>query len=211
MQNGLHRLSSLLRVPVLALSLCGLLARPQAANAADLANVAKLAKVGDELKNAEVRDGNNKPASLPSFGERVLLILYTDPDVADQNDAFADLVKAAGLPQSHFQSMGVANMKDAPVKPDWIIRSIVRSKIKKYNVTILTDPQRLLIDQWGLGDCNNKSVVLIVGKDKRLHFFEKGALSPEKAQAAVAKLCQLIAADGGPESPGCKAPAKPAN
>ena len=60
MQNGLHRLSSLLRVPVLALSLCGLLAQPQAAHAAN---------VGDELKNAEVRDGNNQPASLPSVDQ----------------------------------------------------------------------------------------------------------------------------------------------
>ncbi len=202
MQNGLYRLTRLLSAPVLALSLCALLGQSHDAQAA---------AVGEELKNSEVRDGNDKPATLPDFGERVLLILYTDPDVADQNDAFADLVKSAGLPQSHFRSMGIANMKDAPMKPNWIIRSIVRGKIKKYNVTILTDPKHLLIDDWGLGDCNNKSVVLIVGKDKKLHFFEKGALSPEKAQAAVAKLCQLIAADGGPEAPGCKSAAKPAN
>jgi len=201
-QNGRNRLASQLRFPALALSLCGVLAHSPQAHAA---------AVGDELKNGEVRDGSNKPASLPSFGERVLLILYTDPDVANQNDAFADLVKAAGLPKSHFQSMGIANMKDAPLKPDWIIRSIVRKKIDKYGVTILTDPSHLLIDQWGLGDCNNKSVVLIIGKDKKLHFFEKGALSPEKAQAALAKLCQLIAADGGPEGAGCQAAAKPAN
>ena len=202
MQNGWNRLTRLLRVPVMALSLCALLGPSHEAQAA---------AVGEELKNGEVRDGRNQPASLPGFGERVLLILYTDPDVANQNDAFADLVKAAGLPKSHFQSMGIANMKDAPLKPDWIIRSIVRKKIDKYGVTILTDPSHLLIDQWGLGDCNNKSVVLIIGKDKKLHFFEKGALSPEKAQAALAKLCQLIAADGGPEGAGCQAAAKPAN
>lgn len=202
MQNGRHRLASFLRVPTLALSLIAALAHSPDARAA---------AVGDELKNGEVRDGSNKPATLPSFGERVILILYTDPDVANQNDAFADLVKAAGLPKSHFQSMGIANMKDAPLKPDWIIRSIVRKKIDKYGVTILTDPSHLLIDQWGLGDCNNKSVVLIIGKDKKLHFYEKGALSPEKAQEALAKLCQLIAADGGPEAAGCKATAKPAN
>lgn len=202
MQNGLNRLTRLLRAPVLALSLCALLGQSHNAQAA---------AVGEEVKNPEVRDGSDKPAQLPGYGERVLLILYTDPDVADQNDKFADLVKAAGLPKSHFQSMGIANMKDAPLKPNWIIRSIVRGKIKKYGVTILTDPSHLLIDQWGLGDCDQRSVVLIVGKDKKLHFFEKGALAPDKAQAAVAKICQLIAADGGPEAAGCKNPAKPAN
>ena len=31
------------------------------------------------------------------------------------------MVKASGLSKSPFQSMGVANMKDAPAKPNWII------------------------------------------------------------------------------------------
>ena len=158
-----------------------------------------------------VRDANDKPATLPDFGSKVVMILYTDPNVADQNDPFADKVKAAALPSEHYKSIGIANMKDAPMKPNWIIRKIVRDKVEKYGVTILTDPDRLLINQWGLGDCNNQSVVLIVGKDKKLHFFEKGQLSSEKSQAALAKLCQLIAADGGSEAPSCKNLPKPAN
>lgn len=184
MQNGRNRLASLLRFPALALSLCGVLAHSPQAHAA---------AVGDELKNGEVRDGSNKPASLPSFGERVLLILYTDPDVANQNDAFADLVKAAGLPKSHFQSMGIANMKDAPGLANWLIRLIIRKKIKKYNVTILTDPDLLLAKAWNLGVCDDKSVVMLIDHKGVLQYIYKGALPDTEKKKAIDLMKELIA------------------
>ena len=149
-------------------------------------------KVGDKLENPEVRDAKDAPARLPEWGNKVLLIMYTDPDEADQNDEFADAVKAANLPKDVFQSMGVANMKDAPAKPNWIIRSIVRGKVKKYKVTILTDPDRSLIAQWDLGDCNNKSVALIIGKDKKLKYIKKGQLSADEIKSTLELLKKVI-------------------
>lgn len=149
-------------------------------------------KVGAELSKATIRDGDDASAEIPGLGERVLLVLYTDPDVADQNDAFADAVKAENLDRSRFQSVGVANMKDAPAKPNWIIRSIVRGKVKKYKVTILTDPDRSLIAQWDLGDCNNKSVALIIGKDKKLKYIKKGQLSADEIKSTVELLKKVI-------------------
>jgi predicted transcriptional regulator len=149
------------------------------------------------LEPAELRDAKDQPAMIPGFGEKVLLLLYTDPDVADQNDTFADSVKAADLDHSHFQSVGIANMEDAPAKPNWIIRAIVRGKIKKYNTSILTDPKRLLIHAWDLGDCNNKSVVLIVGKDKKLAYFKKGALAADETKKVLDLLKKLISEAGG--------------
>jgi hypothetical protein len=150
-------------------------------------------KEGATLGNAEIRDASDKPAQIPELGNKILLIMYTDPDEADQNDAFADAVKAKTIDQNYFKSVGIANMKDAPAKPNWIIRSIVRGKIKKYNVTILTDPDRLLIKAWDLGDCNNKSVVLIIDKNKTLRFFRKGKLSDTDHAAALKLLDDLVA------------------
>lgn len=150
-------------------------------------------KVGDTLKDSTIRDASDKPASIPDLGAKILLILYTDPDEADQNDPFADAVKAKGMDQTVFKSVGIANMKDAPAKPNWIIRSIVRGKIKKYNVTILTDPDRMLIKDWDLGDCNNKSVVLIIDKSKTLRFFKKGKLSDAEQAQALKLLDDLVA------------------
>jgi len=155
-------------------------------------------QTGASLENATVRDAEDRDTTIPSFGEKVLLILYTDPDVADQNDPFADKVKAAGLDLQFFQSVGIANMQDAPAKPNWIIRAIIRSKIKKYHVTILTDPKRLLVNAWNLGNCNDRSVVILIGKDKKVRYFHKGALSPQDHDIALNEIRKAIHDAGGP-------------
>jgi len=149
-------------------------------------------KVGDKVENPEVRDAKNAPAKLPEWGSKVLLIMYTDPDEADQNDKFADDVKASNLPKEQFQSMGIANMKDAPAKPDWIIRRVVRKKIEKYGTTIMTDPDRLFAKAWNLGDCNDKSVVLFVDKKGVLRYFKKGQLDEAERGKALTLLKSLV-------------------
>jgi len=186
--NPTHKTPRIRRglIPALALSFCAFVGvvSPSVARADT--------QVGASLDNAEVRDARDLPAQIPGFGEKVLLILYTDPDVADQNDPFADLVKASDLDKAYYQSIGIANMEDAPAKPNWIIRAIVRSKIKKYNVTILTDPKRLLPHAWNLGECNDKSVVLVIGKDKKLKYFKKGHISTEKGASGQSEADQVL-------------------
>lgn len=149
--------------------------------------------VGKVYENPTLRDGSDKPVTIPDFGQKVLLVMYTDPDVADQNDVFADAVKAANFSTKVYRSVGVANMKDAPGKPDFIIRSVVRGKIKKYGVTILTDPKKLLIGAWDLGECNEKSVVLIFDQKGTLRYAKKGELSAEERTSTLALIKQLVA------------------
>ncbi len=170
-----------------ALSTCALLALLSPASKAFAEP-----KVGDKFENPEVRDAKNAPAKLPEWGSKVLLIMYTDPDEADQNDKFADEVKASNLPKEQFQSMGIANMKDAPAKPDWIIRRVVSKKIAKYGTTILTDPDRLFAKAWNLGDCNDKSVVLFVDKKGILRYLYKGQLNDAERGKALTLLKSLV-------------------
>ncbi len=170
-----------------ALSTCALLALLSPASKAFAEP-----KVGDKFENPEVRDAKNAPAKLPEWGSKVLLIMYTDPDEADQNDKFADDVKASNLPKEQFQSMGIANMKDAPAKPDWIIRRVVRKKIDKYGTTIMTDPDRLFAKAWNLGDCNDKSVVLFVDEKGVLRYIKKGQLDEAERGKALTLLKSLV-------------------
>lgn len=166
--------------------------------------------VGKTYQNPTLRDGSDKPVTIPDFGQKVVLVMYTDPDVADQNDVFADAVKAANLSQRVYRSVGVANMEDAPFKPNGIIRSVVRGKIKKYGVTILTDPKKLLIGAWDLGDCNEKSVVLIFDQKGVLRYAKKGELSAEERTSTLALMKQLVAdAEAAAPAPAA-APAAPA-
>jgi predicted transcriptional regulator len=187
-------------LPALALSISTLAAGGAAWASPPDAAACPDVSVGAELPTATIQDANKQAAQIPGFGERVLLILYTDPDVADQNDKFADAVKAANVDPSKnfFQSIGVANMKDAPAKPNWIIRAIIRSKIKKYNVSILADPERALPNQWKLCDCDDKSVVLLVGKDKKLKYYKKGAINEGETEKVIQMIRKEIAAGGGP-------------
>lgn len=165
------------------------------------------AKVGDVLDPPTLRDANDKPAQIPDFGKKVLLILYTDPGVADITDKFADRCKALNLPEQYFRSLGVANMKDAPGLANWLIRMVVRSKQKKYNVTILTDPELFLKQAWHLGDTDDKSVVLLIDANRKLRYLhtnkkKKDELVGAEQDEAVKLVQDAVAeASGGSYQP----------
>lgn len=164
-------------------------------------------KIGDTVEPPTLRDANDKPAVMPDLGKKVLLILYTDPSVADITDKFADRVKALGLPEAHFRSVGVANMADAKGLANWLIRMVVRGKIKKYNVTILTDPDLSLKTQWHLGDTDDKSVVLLIDGNRKVRYVhtnknKKDELVGAEQDEAV-KIVQSVVAEqsGGTYTP----------
>lgn len=164
-------------------------------------------KIGDTVEQPTLRDANDKPAVMPDLGKKVLLILYTDPSVADITDKFADRVKALGLPEAHFRSVGVANMADAKGLANWLIRMVVRGKIKKYNVTILTDPDLSLKTQWQLGTTDDKSVVLLIDGNRKVRYVhtnknKKDELVGAEQDEAV-KIVQSVVAEqsGGTYTP----------
>lgn len=150
------------------------------------------AQVGDKLENLNIKDANDKPATIPYWGQKALTIFYTDPDVSDQNDPFADVLKAADLPEEKHKGIGVANMKDAPWKPNALIRAIIRNKIEKYDTIILTDPEQVLPKAWNLGDCDDKSVVIVLGKDAKVYYYKKGAMNKQDIDEAMGIIRGLI-------------------
>ena len=142
------------------------------------------ARVGQKLWSVKVRDANDKPRWIPSIGKKVVTIFYTDPDVADQNDAFADKLKAVKYPKKYYRGVGIANLKDT-WKPNSIIRAVVRKKIAKYKSTILTDPSYLVRYSWGLGKCDGKSVIIVIGIDKKVKYLKKGRMSSGEIKKAM--------------------------
>jgi len=58
----------------------------------------------------------------------------------------------------------------------------IRRKIERYNATILTDDNHILATKWDLGDCDDKSVVLVVGTDKKLKYIKKGPVRGAQIQ-----------------------------
>lgn len=149
-------------------------------------------EAGTQLQNATIRDANDKPATFPDFGKKVLAIFYNDPDKADQMDPMADVLKAANLDETVYRGIGVANMADTWL-PNSVIRAIVRKKIEKDHATILTDPDRLLPKAWSLGDCNDKGVFVIVDKKGKAQYVKKGTMTKAEMDAALALVKKLMA------------------
>ncbi len=149
-------------------------------------------RVDDIVKNIRIRDTRDIPAYLPDFGQKVLVIFYNDADVADQNDHVARILKKLKLPRHYYRPIGIGNLKDAPWKPDPIIRLIARRKEKKYNVTILTDPSYILRDAWGLGNCNDKSVFLIINSKGRILYIYHGKMPDAEIKKAVSIITEEI-------------------
>lgn len=142
-------------------------------------------KPGDAVSNVKVRDGENEPASIPDLGRKVVTIFYTDPDVKDQNEPFRDALKAAALDKEQYRGLGVVNMKDT-WKPDFAIRKVIRDKIAKFKSVILADPDYILKNAWRLGDCDEKDVVIVVGKDSKVKYFKAGKVAPSEHASIIA-------------------------
>jgi predicted transcriptional regulator len=147
--------------------------------------------VGSVVTNVNIKDANDQPASIPDLGAKVLTIVYGDSDASDFSDPISDALKAKNFPESKNRGIGVANLKDSPA-PNWIIRKIVQSKIKKYNATILTDVDLTLPAAWGLGDCNNKSVFMVIGKDKKVKYIKYFTKKSLPSQADIDEVVALV-------------------
>lgn len=137
------------------------------------------ARVGTKVRQVEVRDSNNDPVPLPFFGQKHLLIFYPDPDRASQNQEFTDYLEENQINSNNIYSFGIVNLKDAPMMPNSIVRSVIRKKERKTGATIYTDPDYLLRDAWGLGDVNNLFTIIFVTKQGEIAFLKKGEMSKD--------------------------------
>jgi hypothetical protein len=157
-------------------------------------NPARGADVGETLANVELRDGSDKPARIPDLGAKVVALFYNDADEADLNDPLADAIKARKFDEERYRGVGVANLADSKA-PNFLIRKIVRGKIEKYKSTILTDPDRLLAKAWRLGDCNNTSVFVLLGKDAKVVHVQRGAIRGDDIAKIVETIARLVEAN----------------
>lgn len=103
-------------------------------------------------------DLDGQPAHLPYFGEKHLMIFYIDPDRHKQNEEFTVELERNGRASSDkIYGFGVMNLKDAPMVPNGMARSMAKKRTAQNGATVLADEERTLATAWNLGD--RKSVV----------------------------------------------------
>lgn len=131
------------------------------------------------VDNLEIKNLSGDVVTLPYYGEKHLLIFYVDPDKHKQNEDFTYEIEenhaAAG---ENIQGYGILNLKDT-IYPNSIVRMLARKRTEKNGATVLSDEDNIVSKQWGLGDCNNKFVLLLVSKEGELVFCRKGEFSEQ--------------------------------
>lgn len=134
-----------------------------------------------KVENIVMEDLNGDDKKMPFWGEKHLLIFYVDPDKAKQNEDFTYEIEynhaASG---DNIEGFGIINLKDSwyPI-PNSAVRAIAKKRTEKNGALILTDPDRRLAKAWGLGDCNNKFVLLLISREGELVFCRKGEFTEQ--------------------------------
>ncbi|MFW5781526.1 MAG: hypothetical protein ACOCXD_03065, partial [Bacteroidota bacterium] len=91
---------------------------------------------GKTVSTLKVIDPDNNPKDIPYLGEKVVMILYTDPDEKDVNDPLSNAVKAKKFPDAAYQGIGIANCKDTWI-PDAAIRMKARQKQEQFPGSVI--------------------------------------------------------------------------
>ena len=132
-----------------------------------------------KVENLTIMDINGNPSQLPEFGKKNLLIFYVDPDSylkGGANKKLSDVLEENKRAQGPaIRGFGVMNFPDTGL-PKNMVRNMARKRAAKNGATILDDDQQLLKKEWGLGDCNNKFVIMIVTKEGELVYCAKDDL-----------------------------------
>lgn len=116
------------------------------------ASAAAAQELPRKVNNVEVLDLDGKPAKLPYWGEKNLMIFYVDPDRHKQNNDFTvELEENHRAQGDNIYGFGVMNLKDAPMVPNGMARNMAKKRTAKNGALVLADQDRILSTAWGAG------------------------------------------------------------
>jgi hypothetical protein len=122
---------------------------------------------------------------LPYYGEKNLFVFYIDPDVGltgNKTYRFTDDIEERGVDKGpNLFGFGVLNLKDTFL-PKNLIRKLAAKRTEKNHGLVLDDSDHTLRDAWGLGDCNNKFIMMIVSKEGEIVYMQKEEITKEGEQ-----------------------------
>jgi Predicted transcriptional regulator len=152
-------------------------------------------KPGSSVKPVTVKDADKNDKTFQPGGKPTVFY-YIDPDASSVNDPISDAMKSRNIPKSTLPQVAVVNAKDTWI-PTATLRSGVRKHTKPDGALILIDEENTVAKTWGLGDCNNTCVLMIVGKDSRVKFVRYIKSKEDSRKAMDAFFATLNAELGG--------------
>lgn len=131
---------------------------------------------GDTVKNLVIRDLLGNPASLPYWGEKNILIFYVDPDAYlngnDTADFAAEIEENKRAAGPAIEGFGILDFPDTWL-PKELLRKICHKRTERNGAIIIEDSQHLVKNQWRLGDCNGKFLLILVKKDGTVGYIRR--------------------------------------
>jgi predicted transcriptional regulator len=102
-------------------------------------------KLGDTAAGFKLKDPKGVEYSLdsPQYKGKVVVVFYADPGSKDLNNDLQNALKAAResgkIDKTFYEGLGVVNVKDS-ILPNFVLRSIIKSKQEETKAVILIDP-----------------------------------------------------------------------
>jgi predicted transcriptional regulator len=148
-------------------------------------------KVGDSAAGFNLKDPKGVEYALdsPQYKGKVVVIFYADPGSKDLNNDIQNALKAAReagqIDKQNYEGLGVVNVKDSIV-PNFVLRSIIKSKQEETKAVILIDPDYAVLNLWGL--TKKTSNIIMLDKQRVCRYIFKGKVPA----ADIAKVIALI-------------------
>lgn len=148
-------------------------------------------KVGDSAAGFKLKDPKGVEYSLdsPRYQGKVVVIFYADPGSKDLNNDLQNTLKAAResgkIDKTYYEGLGVVNVKDS-ILPNFVLRSIIKSKQEETKAVILIDPDYTVLNLWSL--TKKTSNIIMLDKQRICRYLYKGKVPA----ADIAKVIALI-------------------
>lgn len=100
--------------------------------------------------------------------------MYVDPDEKNKGEVFKPTIEAfeRDLDFDKFQILVILNL-NATWKPDFVIRSLMKSKLTDYpKRTYILDTNSVLVKEWGLTD--NEYNTLVINDESKVIYSHSG-------------------------------------
>ena len=147
--------------------------------------------IGKTVSNVKIKTPDDKASPIPFWGQKVMVVFYTDPDVKDVNDPLSDAIKAKNFPKEKYAGIGIANCKDTWL-PNSMIRYAGRQKQSKYpSSVILVDDDHVASKAWSLGDCDEVGYVLVIGVDMKIKY-AKAIKNQAESKAIITTVTEIL-------------------
>ena len=148
-------------------------------------------KVGDSAAGFNLKDPKGVEYALdsPQYKGKVVVVFYADPGSKDLNNDLQNTLKAAResgkIDKTYYEGLGVVNVKDS-ILPNFVLRSIIKSKQEETKAVILIDPDYAVLNLWGL--TKKTSNIIMLDKQRVCRYLYKGKVPA----ADIAKIIALI-------------------